>query len=232
MSNQKEIPGESFESSIQSKELAQLTGDISEAALDSILKDGLLKEVPIIGTMINLFKIGVSLRERHYLKKIYKFLYQLKDISQKDREKFNRDIRAESKSTTDFFEKILYLIDRLDNTEKAEIVGRLFGNLIKEKVKTDDFLRLTSIIDKAYIGDLKYIDFRYGNKKKMRSEESLIYFQSINESLIKDSLVNIGIMIFDEKENTSEQKRYGVHKKMIRTYKLTKMGDILIDYGL
>jgi len=232
VSNQKEIPGESFESSIQSRELGQLTGDISEAAIDSILKDGLLKEVPIIGTIVSLFKIGVSFRERHYLKKIYKFLYQLKDISQKDREEFNKSIRAESKSTTDFFEKLLYLVDRLDDTEKAEIVGKLFGNLITEKIKTDDFLRLTSIVDKAYIGDLKYMNFRYGDDKKMINDERSQYFQSINESMIKDSLVNSGLMTFEEKENIDEQKRYGVHKKMIRTYKPTEIGGLLIKFGL
>ena len=232
VNTKKEDPGKSLEDSIQSKELGQLTGDISEAVIDSILKEGLLKELPIIGTVVGLFKVGISFRERSYLKKIYKFLYQLKDISQNEREDFNKSILKNSKTTSDFFEKLLYLIDRLDDTDKAEIVGKLFNALIKEKIKTDDFLRLTSIIDKVYIGDLKYVDFRYGDDKKMTKEERLEYFQSINESTIQESLVNSGLMTFDEEENVIEQKRLGARKKMKRRYKTTKMGSILIEFGL
>lgn len=232
MKNLKEDPGKSLEDSIQSNELGQLSSDISEAVIDSILKDGLLKELPIIGTVVGLFKFGVSFRERTYLRKIYKFLYQIKDISQNERESFNKSILKNSKTTYDFFEKLLYLIDRLDDTDKAVIVGKLFNALIKEKIKTDDFLRLASIIDKVYIGDLRYLEFRYGDDRKMTKEESHEYFRSISESTIQESLVNIGLMRFDEEENIQEQKRLNARKKMKRRYRTTNMGSILIKFGL
>lgn len=225
---EKNGPSKSLEFSIQSGDLGQLSGDISEAVIDSILKDGLLKEIPIIGTVVGLFKVGISFRDRNYLKKIYKFLFELKDISQKDREEFSKSISASSKKVNDFFEKLLYLIDRLDDIEKAEIVGKLFSSLIKEKIKVDDFLRIASMIDKAFIGDLKYLDFRYGDDKKMTKEERLQYFRNIDESLIKTSLINEGLLDLEE---IPRQTTHGGSTKPTKRYKLSKMGDLLIKFG-
>lgn len=232
MSTRRENLGKSLESTIASEELIKLSGDVSEALVDSIVGDGLLKEIPIIGTVISLFKVGASFRERHYIKKIYKFLFQLKDTSQKERENFSEKITKDQKSSNEFFEKILYLIDRLDDTEKAEIVGKLFSSLIKGNLKTEDFLRLTSIIDKTYIGDIKYFDFRYGEEEKISREERFEYFRQIDEEEIRISLTNAGLLGYEEKENTMAQERYGANKEMIRRYKLSKAGTLLLEFGL
>ena len=48
--------------------------EIAEAALDSITNDGFLTNVPLISTVVSLYKIGNSIRERAYLKKLAIFI--------------------------------------------------------------------------------------------------------------------------------------------------------------
>lgn len=48
--------------------------NIGEIALDSVVEDGLLKDIPIISTVINIYKIGTSLKERYYIKNWRNFL--------------------------------------------------------------------------------------------------------------------------------------------------------------
>ena len=48
--------------------------DYMEMGLDSVMEDGLLKDVPIVSTVVALYKVGNSFKERHNLKKLYIFL--------------------------------------------------------------------------------------------------------------------------------------------------------------
>ena len=46
------------------EETADILSNIAEIGLDTVLNDGFLKEVPILSTAVNMYKIGNSLREQ------------------------------------------------------------------------------------------------------------------------------------------------------------------------
>ena len=48
--------------------------DIGEVFLDTVFDEGILKEIPIIGTIASLTKAGISLRERNLAKNTYAFI--------------------------------------------------------------------------------------------------------------------------------------------------------------
>ena len=63
----------SFEESILSDSIG-LASELAEVGLDSILDDGVIKDIPIISATIGVFKIGSSIKERHYIKKLMRFI--------------------------------------------------------------------------------------------------------------------------------------------------------------
>jgi hypothetical protein len=63
----------SFNTTLVDSNLENLGIDISELALDSVLKDGLLKDIPIVGTIVNFVKLGVNIHDRLFLKKYCHF---------------------------------------------------------------------------------------------------------------------------------------------------------------
>ncbi len=70
---------ESFSESIIN-ESGNLLKDYGELTIDNVIKEDAFKEIPIIGTLVSFYKIGIGIRERFTIKKIYGFLFQLKDI--------------------------------------------------------------------------------------------------------------------------------------------------------
>ena len=51
-----------------------LTIDYAELTLDTIFDGAILEEIPIIKTIVSTYKIGTSIRERHFAKKLAIFL--------------------------------------------------------------------------------------------------------------------------------------------------------------
>lgn len=79
--------GNSLIKSICSDSL-NLVSDITEASMDSILSDGLLKEIPIIGSVVNLIKVGLTIKDRLFFKKLIIFLREIEKVDHKKRQKF------------------------------------------------------------------------------------------------------------------------------------------------
>ena len=51
-------------------EVSGCVTDFAEIGLDSVMEDGLLKEIPFLSTAVSVYRIGKSIHERHYWRKI------------------------------------------------------------------------------------------------------------------------------------------------------------------
>lgn len=220
-------PGKSFELTLLSPEIGNLTKELSETILDSVLEDGILKDIPIISSVVSGFKIYSSIKERIYIKKLYKFLYELQSISHHERELFLQSFTKEE-DKTDFFEKLLFLIDRQDDVYKSTIVGKLFAKVILEKISTDDFLRITIIIDRVYSKDLEY--FKKESWKNLTPEKSYSSFHSSYNETINNNLEYVGLLI-SEKEAPQVPEYVGGPPKSRAKYRLSQIGKILFKNG-
>jgi len=223
----------SLEKSIFSQEGKDLAVDYSEIALDKILDSDLLNEIPIIKSVLGLYKIGLGIRERHLVKKIAKFLFQLQDIPQVEKDKFLSSLATNAKMKDEVLEKLILLLERLDDTEKAMIVGNLFKATINGNVNIDDFQKLCSIIDRGYIRDLKSFCIR--NHPDTYDNFNIVSKYSYN-SEVKKNLASLGLLTeeIDEKEDVAHNMRNGKNKKYKYSfkYRITDLGSILIKSGL
>lgn len=50
-----------------------LATDYSEIALDSILNNDLISEIPVVKSIVALGKVGISIKEMHFAKKVLFF---------------------------------------------------------------------------------------------------------------------------------------------------------------
>lgn len=130
-------------------------GDLAELGLDSILEEGLAKELPFVGALVKLHSIGVGIRERLFLSKVFKFLIALRSIPQNEREHWYEKLDRDPKEQSRVGEAILLILDRLDDMEKPEIIGRLFKAYIQETIDFSTFQRLSTMVDRCHLPDLK-----------------------------------------------------------------------------
>ncbi|WP_139235633.1 hypothetical protein [Mucilaginibacter polytrichastri] len=175
---------DSFKATIASDEALSLVKEYSEVALDSILKGGVLKDIPLVGTVVGLFKIGNSLKEQHTIKKILVFINQSAEIPKEDREAFLNKLSDNDEYKESIAEKVLLLIERLDETKKAEIIGNLFRLMVMGIIGKDYFLRLSGIVERALLYDLLALHYRYSYFGKDWDGDQPYNINSANESAL------------------------------------------------
>src|SRR5882757_4297819 len=102
---------EAFDTTLKDTNLHGVAIDFSEITIDSLLKDDLLKEIPIVKTLVSFAKLGVNIRDRLFLKKIISFMIELKDKSPSERSIMINKIDDSKEYRVKVGEKLLYIID-------------------------------------------------------------------------------------------------------------------------
>ncbi|WP_026932633.1 hypothetical protein [Christiangramia echinicola] len=182
----------SKEESIESKLIDQisdssiqnLAADFTEIALDTILENEVLKDFPVIGTISNVIKASKNIRDKIFAKKVLLFLQSLNDCSLEQREKFTKQIDQNPKKKQKVGEAVIVLLDRIDDMDKPQIIGNLFKAYINEDINYDDFIKMSSIINKINLKDLILL-------KNSASRDIPV---DISENLAFNGLMNIGIL--------------------------------------
>lgn len=177
--------------SVTDDNLSNALANIGEAVLDSMLESGIIQNIPIIDTIYRSGKIIVSIRDQFFAKKILSFLQEIKTISVDDRKKFIEELENETQQKAG--ETLVVLLDRLDNLEKPIVLANLFKAKVQGYITIESFLRLSFIVDRGYLPDLKklkdFVDSNYSYKENVTEilfSLGLLYPTPI--TVIQDSL--------------------------------------------
>lgn len=140
--------------SIGLNDLANVIGDSAEAAIDAALSGGLLKEIPVIASLVGLAKTGLAIRDRIFLKKLLRFLRTAAEVPDDERDAFIDKISTDEPFRRKVGETLIVVLDRLDHLDKAELVARVFNGYVQGAVDFPAFERLATAIDRAFMEDL------------------------------------------------------------------------------
>ena len=146
----------SLEHTLKNSDLQNITIGLAEVFTDSLMKDGIAKDIPIIGTVIGLGKASIGIKEILFLKKIIYFISELKNISITKRYEMIDKIDTSGKFRTRVGEKLLYIIDKCEDHEKSQLIAILFSAFLSEKISYEEFLRASHIVDQVMLEDLKW----------------------------------------------------------------------------
>lgn len=182
MNEEVESIEESIVSVIANSEVQSIGKNILELSLDSLLEDGLVKDVPFVGTVFSLAKLGFSFSDRVYCKKILCFLNGVEDANQSDRYEFLHELN-DPKEQKKVGEKILLILDKYEEFKKATMLGKLYAQMIGGKIDEKQFLRMAIMIEELYLDDLEQL------KQTMSSVTDFSV-----DLLSKKNLVRIGLM--------------------------------------
>ncbi|UCD00244.1 MAG: hypothetical protein JSW66_10245 [Phycisphaerales bacterium] len=133
---------------------AQITPDLVEVALDHVLDEGIIKDIPIVRAMIGVVKTAASIRDRALVKKLVGFLFSLNSASSETRSNFKARMNVDEEFKKKVGEKLLLIIERLDDMSKPNLVAHAFQAYMEELIDFETFQRLASAIDKSFYSDL------------------------------------------------------------------------------
>ena len=124
----------------------QLESEVVSDILDE------LKDMPWLGSLIKLGKVGKGFMDLRFIWKIGRFLRQSEDISIEEKEAFWGKLDKKNKKR--MREYLMHLLYTAEEDRKADVMGKVYRDRIMGNIDNDMFLRLCSAINKVYIDDV------------------------------------------------------------------------------
>jgi hypothetical protein len=210
---------------IKDESARALLCDYTEIAIDGLTDDENLEKIPIVGTLTKGGKFILSFRDKVFIKKINSFLREAKEIDSQKKLQYFEELGDEDERVK-AGERLLTLIDRLDDEEKAKIVGRLFRMRVEGTLSESWFSVITTAIEKTYFMEFHKLRAGARNPNILKNQvgEIFVPFRLVERKFDLNSKTN-----FKALDNLGEVK-------IEITYDISKIGKVLIkvlneEYG-
>lgn len=123
----------SFLETIANSDLQDVGKTTAEVVIDSVLKEGLLRDIPLLSLVIGLAKAGVSVKEHMFIEKVLRFLSPLRKYTNEERRNYLASLdENELRNASQYM--LLYL-DRLDSLEKPPMLARVFEAFMLQQIR-------------------------------------------------------------------------------------------------
>jgi hypothetical protein len=204
--------------SIVIEESGNLSKDFLELGIDSLIDDGVLKDIPIVGSLFSITKLTIAIKDKILLKKISYFLFELNSISENKRLEFIDKLQNDESYGEKVGEKLLLIIDKINDYSKSKFIGKLFAATIKEKIDYNTFLKLSNIIDRCFCNDLYKLKLINELKYDEYNEDDIDEFYNLG--LLKNEGIYGDFFIYNDDEDVPNIKS---------EFKINKYGKIIIE---
>tara|TARA_R110001592_G_scaffold358315_1_gene662986 strand:+ start:470 stop:1126 length:657 start_codon:yes stop_codon:yes gene_type:complete len=203
---------------VSKSKFAELVMDGAEVALKQTMENGLLKDIPLVGSLVKIHEVGASVRDALYTAKITKFLQSLDDVSPEDKERIKDTIKNKKENIEKLTQKILLVLETQTDIEKSNIIANVFLAYIDNKITEIDFRRALDVTASYFLDDLLcFLEGKGSNSFMLSTYEDLEY--SGISGLINSPLIGI------DSTTQRDLKRQGREDEMgIALYASTHFG--------
>lgn len=149
---------------IQLPDLRDAFVDLAEAGIDQLVSDGILRDVPLIGTLLRIRTTLGRVRDHLFTKKVAHFFVETSRIPQEDRERFMNEIESRGDRRR-LGDTLVLLLDRLDDLEKPVLLARLFAGYVCGVYNYETFRRLSTALDRIELSWLPSLHTFYSSEQ-------------------------------------------------------------------
>lgn len=167
---------ENFEKSLfdDSKDII---GDYLEIGIDSIIDEGILKEIPIVKTIAGVLKVGKNVHDRNLLKQTLVFIneFNRNEIRQDKIEEYKKRIENDPKKCEDELGRIILLLNNFIDREKSIMLSKVFKDYVGQLLNWNEFCEYSEIINRLFIQDFSFLQEVYLGRISDTTNRSDIY---------------------------------------------------------
>lgn len=137
----------------------ELVGDYTELGIDSFINDGVLKDIPIVKTIVSVLKIGKNVHDRNLLKQSLNFIKEFNNgnIDEEKLQNYKIEIEKNTKKCEKELERVLLLLNNFIDVQKSIILAKLFRAYINEQINWNEFCEFSEIINRLFIQDIQIL---------------------------------------------------------------------------
>lgn len=175
--------GKSLVETISKAELPATISDYGEIAFDSLLDDGIVKEIPIIKTIASLIKTGIAVKDYYFIKRLARFISSVSEMEERDRQKLLAKLDKDTKSAVFVGEMLIELLLRLDNAEKPLLMANALKAYAKDNIDFTQLQRINYAIDRLLMCDIHYLRPFVDSELTLYEEGNPVIVNFINAGL-------------------------------------------------
>lgn len=169
---------QSMEQTMEIGNLSMIT-DVGEAIMDSALEDGILKDIPILGSIVGAGKCIKNISDVLFTNKLIAFLTGLKDADAEERKAAILKWEDDAKYRMRVGEALLNMINRCDDTQKAQWLSKLFYELVLKQQKSELFMRSEKVLSAMSVMDvMSFLDLPQSTYENLSLEKGEPYANS------------------------------------------------------
>lgn len=203
-----------FKESLFDDNLKDIGDNIIELGIDSILKDGLLKDIPIVNTIVSTCKFGKNIHDRNLLKQTLIFIKEFNSNSRTEKAqqsiiKYKERLNSDPKKVEEELGRVMIILNRNIDNIKTCILAKLYLSYIQEEISWDEFCDLSEVNEKMFTIDINILKDIYLNNTDFDEKKLHNYQRLVSTGLIKndskfDSETSLQGMLLleDSKEST------------------------------
>lgn len=179
-------------------ECSELFSPIAELTLDSVLEDGFLKDIPLISSVISIYRIGTSLRERYGIVKLAHFVDALNRglHDEQQRKKYIKDFQSNQKTRNKELTYLLVVLDKYINLEKPRMLAKIYLSYLNSAITWIDVMKYSEVIERLLPGDVELL---------AEGRRENVNYQEIDDGVLR--LVSLGLMV--DYSDSAEYSRRG-----------------------
>lgn len=231
----KKVTGESNSLSIAlkdslSKNMPDVLQETMEVTLDSFIKDGLLKDLPIIKYVASAYNMVNDIRSWHTIRKLAVFIEEFnRGILDNDKyDEYIQLLSKDSKRINRELDYIVIIVDRMLEMEKPTMLAKLYMAYLEKQISWNEFAKYSIVTERFLYGDYEVLE-----KGTIRVSDET----NIDDAILR--LEALGLMIekkdnglFVKRENGNYGMTYGSLQKSMsraREYIRTQFGEEYIQ---
>ena len=179
----------------------EFLGEIGEIMIDVALNDGLLKELPVIKTIIGFGKCIRNVNDVLFAKKLIAFLIPIKDISPEERTNAIKKWQEDKDYRGKVGDTLLGMIERCDDAVKAGWLSQLFCELVLKRGWSRLFMRAEKTLSSLSVMDVQaFLNKTKDNFHRISEEESEPYIGSglYQSPRLTGTVINGGLQMDDK----------------------------------
>lgn len=214
-----------LESGISKKFLNEVTNpsidlavDYSELFIDDIIESGILKEVPIVKSIVGVISAGISINQFWFAKKILIFIREFNSgkVSEEKLNLFREKLNHDPKFGKKIAEKLMVAIERNTEITQTKVIANLFTAYIEGNITFEELSEIISTLDKLNpISFSAFFDFeKFGFRITSTNHEEVKPRNFEMENLITTSGFGLGLSPyfagFDLTLNGYKLFKYGI----------------------
>ena len=173
-------------------------GDIGEVLLDTVLDDGVLKDIPILGALVGVGKCIKNVYDIRFAKKLIAFLYPIKDVPPGQRTEALNLWETDQNYRGKVGDTLLGMIERCDDTVKATWLSKLFYQMVLISNNPRLFMRAEKILSSLSVMDVQaFLNMSEEHFSHIKEEECEPFigsglYQNPQVELSSDGVVDLG----------------------------------------